>query len=245
MANLVQEISVHVVEDSGTSSAGAVGNPTSVGLPGSGGQTPRYCNCDYYVDVHVYDDLSVQMRLHGSAIAPNIIASDYPVQLVFSANNGSWSYANGKANPPTGSRTAATATVITVPATGRGTFTWNFDSGWLDAGRLTDYGGSDESTDGYVYVSGTGTYSVSNPIYPSPVRITVPGFLRYLGYFPWERFQDGEYKSCNRSGGHLGMWNSSIWRDIRNNDRDHSVDKAHYYSGGQWVRAPKIGAGAQ
>lgn len=245
MANLVQEIDVPVVEDSGTSTPGGVGNRTSMGLPGSGGQTPRYCNTNYHVQVHVYDDLSVQVRTYGTFTAPNIIASDYPVIFIMNARSFGWSYAGGRIVIPDGSRTMAQATIVTVPATGRGDFTWNFDSGWIDAGKLTDYGGNDENTDGYLYVSGTGTYSVTNPIYPVPVRITVPGFLKYLGYFPWERFQDGEYKSCNRSGGHLGKWDGSKWRDIRNNDRDHSVDQAHYYSGGRWVRAPKIGADAQ
>ena len=245
MANIVQEISVHVVEDSGTSSAGAVGKPTSIGLPGSGGQAPRYCNTNYYVDVRVYDDLGVSVRLHGNANAANIIAGDYHTIIVQAPHSGSWSYTGSTLVRPSGSRDMASATVWTNPATGRGDYNWDFDSGWQSAGKLTDYGGNDENTDGYMYISGTCDYTVTNPIYPAPVRITVPGFLKFLGYFPWERFQDNEYKSCNRSGGHLGLGNGSIWRDIRNNDRDHSADKAHYYKGSKWVRAPKIGAGAQ
>ena len=123
-----------------------------------------------------------------------------------------------------------------------GEFVWNLDSDWKNAGHLWEFGASDTGLDGYMWVGGTGTYTLTDPVYPVPVRITVPGFLKYLGYYPWARYGDGKYKSCNRDGGSLMQVRDGAYADVRNSERDHSVDRAFYYGGGKWNSCPEIGA---
>lgn len=245
MADIVQKISTHVVEDSGADFR----NNTSFGLPGYGTGRAKFMDTDYYVDIHVYDDRTVQARLHGNFHGDSVLNGSYPSILLVNPNSWSWSYANNRPVIPASAKQVAYNPDIIVGSgvegSGSSTYDWTFDSGWVAIGNLSDFHGSDEGQDGYLYVSGTATYRVDDPVYPVPVRIPIPGFLKYLGYYPWCRYQDGAFKSCNRVGGRLAAHKGSTWSDILNNDRNHSLDQAHYYSGGQWVRAPKIGAGAQ
>lgn len=57
-------------------------------------------------------------------------------------------------------------------------------------------------------------------------------------YFPWAR-QDGQWLSCNRSGGYVQR-RSGSWLDRTNSESD-GDNTVHYYSG-SWVKCPKIGA---
>lgn len=236
MAALIQEISKNVVESAGSD----YHTNTSFGLPGNLGGHAKFCNTNYTVDIRVYDDLSVQCRTHGNFHCGSVLANHYPSILYVNKDDWNWKYTDGALVAPASAISMASARIDATSTV----YDWTFDSGWKSIGKLTDFHGSDQGTDGYLYVSGTGTYSVDDPLYPDPERITIPGFLKYLGYFPWSRYQDGAFKSCNRNGGHLGMWNGSIWRDVRNNEKDPSVDKAHYYRSGAWHSCPKIGTGA-
>ena len=237
MPTLIQEVSKHVVESSGSDFR----TNTSFGLPGNNGGHAKFCNTDYTVTVRVYDDLSVTCRVAGTFHCPSVLANIYESILKVCPDNWVWKLAGGHLTAPANAITMATATIDASSTV----YTWTFDSGFKAIGSLSKFHGSDTGTDGYLYVSGTGTYVVDDPVYPDPERITVPGFLKYLGYFPWSRYQDGQFKSCNRTSGHLGKRNGSIWRDVRNNEKDHSVDQAHYYKSGAWVFCPKTGTGAQ
>ena len=65
--------------------------------------------------------------------------------------------------------------------------------------------------------------------------------MKYLGYYPWARYQDAKWKSCNRDGGSLTLRRSGEWGDVRNSERDHSVDRAHFYGGNKWNSCLEIG----
>lgn len=240
MAELVQELSVHVQESAGDDNQ----TQTSFGLPGSGTGHAKYCNTDYYVDVHVYDDLSVQAKVHGSFTA-TVLANNYEVAFVLNPAAFEFSYDDGHLAYPGGATVMATGDVDANKAaagTGdMGDFVWDIDSGFLAVGHLWDFGASDTGTDGYLWVGGTGTYPLDDILYPVPVRITVPGFMKYLGYYPWARYGDGKYKSCNRTGGSLMQVRGGAYADVRNSERDHSVDRAFYYGGGKWNSCLKIG----
>lgn len=234
MAALIQETSAHVVESAGSDYR----SPTSFGLPGYGTGRAKFTNTDYTVYVRVYEDLSVQVRCAGTFTCPDVLANDYPSILVTNPANFAFSVSGGHLSYPSSASVMAEADIDANSSS----YTWGFDSGWKAAGKLTDYGGSDTGTDGYIYVGGTGTYQLDDPVYPTPVRVTVPGFLKYLGFYPWARYGDGAYKSCNRAGGSLTLRKDGIWRDVRNNDKDHSVDQAHYRAGGAWQSCKEIGS---
>lgn len=240
MAELVQEISVKVKEDAGSS----YGNATSFGLPGQGTGHAKYVNTDYTVGVRVYDDLSVQLRINGSFTA-TVLKNVYRVAFVANPSDFRFSLSGGSLHYPDSATVMQTGAVDVDSknaGTGEmGTFDWTFDSGWKACGHLWDFGASDQGLDGYLWVGGTGLYAVDDPVYPVPVRVTVPGFMKYLGYYPWARYGDGMYRSCNRDGGSLMQVRSGAYADVRNSERDHSVDRAFYYSGGKWNSCLEIG----
>lgn len=241
MAELVQELSVHVRESAGSDYRAA----TSFGLPGYGTGRAKYCNTDYTVALHIYDDLSVQAKVDGT-FTSNVLKAVYPVALVLNTSDFRFSLSGGHLSYPSSATEMATAN-IDVDSGGSGTgetaeFRWNVATGWKSVGHLWDFGASDTGLDGYLWVGGTGTYTLDDPVYPVPVRITVPGFMRYLGYYPWARYGDGTYKSCNRNGGSLMQVRGGAYADVRNSERDHSVDRAFYYEGGKWNSCLEIGA---
>lgn len=242
MAEVVQELTKHVEESSGSDFR----TNTSFGLPGYGTGHAKFCNTNYDVQLRVYDDLSVQCRVHGQFTCPNVLNNHYDSVLVICPAAWKWSYSSGHIVIPDKGTQMASARITVgtgVEGSGSSSYTWDFDSGWKSIGKLTDFGGSDTGVDGSVWVSGTCTYEVTDPVYPTPVKVTVPGFLRYLGFHPWARYQDGQFKSCNRTGGNLQIYKGSAYRDIYNSERDSSVDQAHYYKSGAWASCPKIGTG--
>lgn len=241
MAELVQELSVPVRENAGSNYR----TPTSFGLPGYGTGRAKYCHTNYTIGIRVYDDLSVQARINGS-FTSIVLKANYPVAFVLNPSDFRFSLSDSNLTYPS-TATLMGSAIIDVDSGGSGTgetteFVWNLDSGWKNVGHLWDFGASDTGLDGYLWVGGTGTYTLTDPVYPVPVRITVPGFLKYLGYYPWARYGDGKYKSCNRDGGSLMQVHSGAYADVRNSERDHSVDRAFYYGGGKWNSCLEIGA---
>lgn len=89
MAELVQELSVHVQENAG----GDYRNPTSFGLPGRGTGRAKYANTNYNIDVRVYDDLSVQARVSGSLVS-NVLKNRYSTIFVLNPSDFRFSIGN-------------------------------------------------------------------------------------------------------------------------------------------------------
>ena len=241
MAELVQELSVHVQESAGSDYR----TPTSFGLPGYGTGRAKYANTDYTVALRIYDDLSVSARVNGS-FTSNVLKNLYPVTFVLNPKAFTFTTQDKHIHWPSTATEMSSADIDVGSGESESgetaEFKWNIDSGWKGVGHLWDFGASDTGLDGYLWVGGTGTYTLDDPVYPTPVRITVPGFMRYLGYYPWARYGDGAYKSCNRDGGSLMQVRGGTYADVRNSERDHSVDRAFYYGGGKWNSCLEIGA---
>ena len=178
------------------------------------------------------------------------------------SNSGSWTSTinagdgSAAASPPAGywghGMTADAA--ATGSSTNRGWFVWNFSCGnpasdnsggagpgYKLVGSLTDFHGNDQNQDGYIYLSGTGSYQMDNPTYPDPVRITIPGFLAYLDYYPFAVLKSGSWKSCNREGGSTTIRKSGAWRDVKNVAVGTGDNHAFIRDGSSWTAAPEIG----
>lgn len=236
MATLVKTYTTHVSQ--------SVSNlPTCFGLPGSQGGNAAWMPVELDLTLKVYDNYDVYVSAQGTISKDNLLSADYPSILVANASNWEWSYSDGSIVVPSGAGTIASATVV-VPGSSRGTYTWNIASGDVYLGKLQSFGGTGSGTDGVVWISGTGTYHVNDPIYPSPVPITVPGFLEYIGYYPWARMIDGDFKSCNREGGRLYRRAGGTWVDRKNTEQGSETDKVFYRTNGAYVKCPKIGSGA-
>lgn len=203
-------------------------------------------NVALVLTVYVYDNYDVEVSAKGTISKPNLLAAYYPSILVVNASNWAWSYSGGSIVVPSSAGTLASDSIV-VPneGGGRGPYTWNIDTGMVPCGKLQDFGGTGTGNDGILWLSGTGTYQVNAPIYPAPVAITIPGFLEYIGYFPWSRMQDGVWKSCNREGGRLYRRAGDAWTDRKNTEQGSESDMVFYRTGGTFTKCPKIGVGAQ
>lgn len=178
------------------------------------------------------------------------------------SNSGSWSSTidandgSAAASPPAGywGHGMSADDAASTGSPGRGWFVWNFScgdpaadnsggagSGYKRVGLLTDFHGNDENQDGYIYLSGTGSYEMDNPTYPDPVMITIPGFLAFLDYFPFAVRKSGTWMSCNRDGGSTTIRKGGSWRDVKNIARGTGDNQAFIRSGSAWSVAPEIG----
>lgn len=226
-------------------SQSASSGSTLFGLPGSGGAHASYSDVNLTVYTAIYDDGSVYVGLNGS-ITDTVLSSDYPVKLCINPESWTWSYTGGAL---TGGGDGAFTATINVGS--GGSFVWSFTcaapgetaagSGYVKVGSISEFHGSTTGTDGYLYIGGTGTYSVDEPIYPVPMRISIPGFIEYIEYYPWASYgtQDGtaEFISCEYSGS-VKQYESQTWQDKKNTNDTGTV---HYYNGSEWEISPKIG----
>lgn len=114
--------------------------------------------------------------------------------------------------------------------------------GYKKIGSLRNFGADSDGKNGVMYIGGTGTYTGTNYVYPSPVKVTIPGFITpavISDYYPFAIRKSNAWASANRSGGSTAIWKSSSWRDVKNYENGSSV-QGYYWSGGKWARAPKF-----
>lgn len=213
---------------------------TIFGLPGYGTGNPTLCNVNLTVTVHCWDDATATMDIAGSITHPDLLSETYDVALYICPHDWDWTWSSSGPNTPSGGFQVATGQVIVGSGVsgGRGSFTWNINVSGVYIGNIANYGASSTGDDGICWFSGTGTYNVTDPIYPDPMPITIPGFLAYLDYFPWASYEN-EWASCNRSGGYVQSY-SGEWID-KKNTQSGDASTVHYYSDG-WVVCPEIGA---
>lgn len=220
--------------------------PTCFALPGNQGVNPSWSNVALTVHVAVYDNLRVYVGLNGN-VNDTVVANIYPSKVCVDENDWAWRYEGGQLVGPSASWSAE------VDATS-GTFLWNFTcgnpasddsggagSGYVYVGTLDQFHGSDTNQDGYLYLSGTGSYPVDSPIYPDPVRITVPGFMRFLDYYPFAVSHGGSWDSCNRTGGFTQQFVNGAWQDRKNVAAGSGTNHAWHWNGSSWVLCPEIG----
>ena len=244
---------------------------TCFGLPGYGGLNPSMSSCHFEVKVAVYDDESVYVGINGRISDPVAAASDYASRMVISPKVFTWvngaqssgkTYKNATIDASDGSasraptwasgKTAYQASFNPNPDLNYGWFIWDMGcpdatdvkptEGYIYVGQLSEFGASSDGKDGVVYVGGTGTYVVTNPVYPTPVQVRVPGFVTpavSVDYYPFAIRKSGAFASADRTGGYTGIRENGVWRAVKNNDSGTKV-QGYVRQGGKWVKAPKF-----
>ncbi len=181
---------------------------------------------------------------------PSAVATTYKTAVV-DASNGSAS------NAPTwaSGKTAYEASLSPLQDADYGWFKWDMGAanaldgskpteamGYKYIGNLSQFGADSSGKNGVVYIGGTGTYSVSNPVYPTPVKVTIPGFVTpavtVSEYYPFAIRKSGTMVSANRTGGSTKIRKNS-WRDVKNTD-DGSKIQGYVRQSGKWKKAPKF-----
>lgn len=212
---------------------------SSAALPGSG-YPAVYLATNYNVMAVVLDDLSTWLTVtSGNCYANGVHASTgYTFGFWARTSNWAWSY-SGSVVVPSGAVQIASADLTVTAGTGTGgtSSTGYFDFGFpvidtsgiaedaeIDAatlsargfhnfGQLASFEG--EGNNAYIYLSGIGTYAVTDPIYPTPVRITIPNIRRIIAdYYPLALKSGDSWVSCNRSGGFVKYVSGA---DLKNN----------------------------
>lgn len=164
------------------------------------------------------------------------------------------------ANAPTwaSGTTAYDASLEPFPGAEYGWFKWDMGAanaldgskpteamGYKYIGKLSQFGADSSGKNGAVYIGGTGTYAMNDPVYPTPFKVTVPGFVTpavtVQKYYPFAIRKSRSWASANRTGGSTTIRKSSSWRDVKNDQDESATDnKGFYRSGGKWVKAPKL-----
>ena len=273
MAKLVGFKNVRI-DQKGWDEAGNQGTVTCFALPGTDRINPSMSSVHMNVLVAVYDDYSVYVGFRGEISDP-VISNKYPCVMIVSSSSFYFAWQNNKVvavgnntrgekraevDATNGAGSNAPEWANGKPAwSGSGTpgwFRWFFNcsdpgqdapgDGYIYVGKMQDFGASAQGKDGVLYIGGTGDYEMTNPVYPSPVPITIPGFMEFLDYFPFAIRKSGTMQSCNREGGSVKIRKSNSWRDVKNVAvGDSSKNKAFVRKSNQWAVAPKIGANAK
>lgn len=245
----IEETSVHTEVSHGNLSV-----RTSFALPGWM-LPPTYVNENYVIRCRVMDDLSVEVCFKGgSTFWQTVRNNDYSVRFVASKWYWNWSYSGDRyAIFPSDAVSIADAVIRVGNADGihESEFRWNpTPDRWVRVCSLGDLGYDPSSpNNAYLWVGGTGTYQVTGPIYPSPIRITIPNIRQYMNYYPFA-VRQGLFLSCNRAGGYVKRLtdvNSRTWSDVKNaNNHDPNNSKAFERNAGNngWDVSPKTGAQA-
>lgn len=235
MPNVEEQISVRINQSN-------TDPPTCFGLPGSGGIQASWSNVKGTVTLkamdngHLYGDFSLD-------ITDSVISNDYRVVFIACRHDFSWGSDAGADLPSDTVEIArTTVNVPGSPGAGRGDFVWNIRKNNVDLGTLESWGASIQDDDGFMWLSGTGTYHVDDPIYPDPYRLTVPGFIQLFDYYPCAVLKGGQWKSCNRSGGGFFIRKGGAWRDVKNSRQNDADSQFFERSGSSWTRTPLVGS---
>lgn len=234
---------------------------SSAALPGQN-LTPVYLGTNYWVEAVVLDDLSTWLTVTSGNLTCNGVraAPDYSFGFWARTSNWSWSYAGSVVVPP-GAVEIASGVVGVTAGTGSGSssVTGYFDFGFpvidtsglaVDAtidpatlaargfhnfGPLASFEG--EGNTAYIYLSGIGTYAVTDPIYPTPARIAIPNIRRIIAdYYPCALKSGDAWLSCNRGGGFMQYVSGA---DLKNNQFVPGNSKVYTVGG---TVLPEIGA---
>lgn len=217
--------------------------PTCFALPGAIGADASWSNVNGSITLKAMDNEHLYMDC-DLTITDSVLVESYPVIFGCRNEDWEWSYGSSSINIPSGFVTLATDTIV-VTGSGRGDFRWPIKKTNVDLGLLSKWGANIEGDDGVMWISGTGTYNISDPIYPDPYKLVVPGFTKLFDYYPFAVRKGGEWMSCNRTGGGSFTRKGGSWRDLKNSRMDDASSDAFYRSGSSWPRTPLIGSGSE
>lgn len=238
MPTVEEQVSVSINQSAGSP-------PTCFALPGKN-LDASWSNVNGSITLKAMDNAHLYMDISIS-ITDNVISNEYPV--IFGCRNADWEWSYGASgiNIPGGFVTISTSNVIVpgTPGVNRGDFNWNISRSNVDLGPLSSWGANIQGDDGVMWISGTGTYEVTDQIYPDPYRLVVPGFIKLFDYYPFAVRKGGAWMSCNRSGGGSFIRKSGSWRDLKNSRMNDDGSNALYRSGSSWPRTPLIGSGSE
>lgn len=240
MPNVVAQVSASINQDASQNYGTGV-PPTCFGLPGAGGLQASYCSVNLNITCKAMDNGNLYLDCNGSITQKVVAATDYT--YTFGCRNADWAWGGNPLTPPAGYYHIQDGSVNVVAdgtPGGRGQFTININKVNVDLGPLSNWGASITGQDGVIWFSGTGTYTVNDPIYPDPVAVTVPGFIQLFDYFPFAVRKGSVWKSCNRNGGGSYIRKNGSWRELKNSNGTGESD-AYYRSSGSWIKTPKIG----
>lgn len=237
MATQVGQVQTHVSQSRSNP-------PTLYALPGSYAEAV-YCDVELDITVRTYDDVTASMDVTGTLSAAGVLANDYPSILVVCKHDWDWVVNVGSepSYPSDGFEVARATVHVPNRGDGRGNYVWNVSATGINLGSARDFGATTDGRDGLLWFSGTGSYYVTDPIYPDPMQIVVPGFWEIVppeDYYPCAVF-NGSFKSCDRSGGSFKMFSGSAFRDVKNKEGDPAGSKLTYFTGGAWKETPLIG----
>lgn len=215
------------------------GDGTCFGLPGTGTITGTHC--DVHLTAHVGVDTAhdIWVWFGGEIRNDWIRTGEYPVVLVASRSDFSFTY-DGSHLVWSGDSIQCASTTIWVgtevdPTHGR--FVWDFGGGsaWTRIGNVNEMSGT-------FWVGGTATYAVDNPIYPDPVPIQITDWEELINYFPCAVKSGADWLSCNRTGGNVQRRESGMWVDKRNTQNgDPATNTVFARQGGVWVAQQEVG----
>lgn len=226
MPELIKTVDTHVYQPKNG------GTTPCFALPGQN-LPPTYCNVDITVRVGVDANHDIWVSIVSGHIYESVNPSQYHVNFVASRSDFSYYYADGRLQW-TGDGTVVEPETV-VDATS-GNFNWRFPSSgnWARVGNTS-------TMDGHLYVGGTGTYTVTDPIYPNPVRIAITDWEELLSYYPFATAHNKEWLSCNRDGGFVRRLINDKWVDQYNNIEPEDEQHSYVRTNNNWVKSEKVG----
>lgn len=226
MPNLLKTVDTHIYQPKNGSVT------PCFALPGQN-LPPTYCNVDITIRVGVDDKHDIWASVVSGRIYESVNPSEYHVNFVASRSDFKYSYSGGHLVWSGDGIELEPETVVDATS---GNFNWGFPSSgnWARIGNTSNM-------DGYIWVAGTGTYSVTDPIYPDPVRVAITDWEELLDYFPFAIAKSKVWMSCNREGGSVQRRISNKWQDQTNNVEPEDEQHAYVRTDDKWVKSEKIG----
>lgn len=242
---------------------------SAFGLPGKN-LPAAYCRCELQVRIAVMslNNSNSPGRCYvnvGGTIRQNTIyGTNFPSFLCVRQSSFT-----AQPNNRTGQVKSATITKSANP----GTYNWNLGSisaatapgasvttnaqldafmanqGYVYVGMLQSFGWVSGGNSGYLWIGGTASYPITNPIYPPAVRIEMPNIKQLLEqpYFPGAVLGSGNtWQSCNRSGGSNRIYASGAWRNVQCMENTASSPQQAFRntSASATIRCAKMGSGS-
>ena len=251
MSLILGYVNTHVEHDDTAGSPGA--------LPGQN-LPARYLYADFWILSAVTADLRTYIGINGGRMwAAGIHPADYPVLLAANRDTWGWSWSGDDVVYPS---SAVRLDYRHIEVGSDRSFEWNLpdvdeenlpegtdvDDAIMEShgmhyiGQLDELGyNPEQDNDAFIYVSGTGDYAVTDPIYPEPARVYLPHLRQqFLNWRPLAALYGETWYSCNHEEHASKIRRAGSFEELINS-RDESNQHAWYLSDGSWEVLEKVG----